>query len=115
MKKPVDPASWNEFLAEFSGRNRGRRSRFEAFSRRGVKEEDEEAIFESVSISGDTVTVNRTIRSNTHESAITDEVTGVHGIAIQYDSDNSENTMEFMDINGDMTVLHFESLVDGDS
>ena len=111
-KKIITPDQWNEYLADFSTRNQGRRARFEAFSRDGVAEEDEEAVFQSVSISGDRVTVGRAVSDG---PAITDEITGVHGIAVQLDSDGSDNTMEFMDTNGDLTVLHFESMVDGES
>jgi hypothetical protein len=111
-KKIIAPDQWNDYLADFSTRNQGRRARFEAFSRRGVAEEDEEAVFQTVSISGDRVTVSRSVSGG---SPITDEITGVHGIAVQLDSDGSDNTMEFMDTNGDLTVLHFESMVDGES
>ncbi len=114
-KKIIAPDQWNEYLSDFSTRNQGRRARFEAFSRRGVAEEDEEAVFQTVSISGDKVTVGRAVNTANGESPITDEVTGVHGIAVQLDSDGSDNTMEFMDTNGDLTVLHFESMVDGES
>jgi hypothetical protein len=115
MIKTIDPQEWAEFLTDFSTRNRGRRARFEAFSRQGVAEEDEEAVFEKIAIEKDVVTVTRTNRSASSDSAITDDVSGVHGISVQYDTDNSENTLEFMNTNGDMTVLHFESKVDGDS
>ena len=115
MKRLIDPSTWAEFLSEFSERNRGRRARFEAFSRDGVREEDEEAVFDRVSFSNGMATVTRNVIKADGETPIIDEVPEVHGISIQYDSDNSENTMEFMDTNGDMTVLHFESLVDGDS
>lgn len=114
-KKIITPDEWNEYLADFSIRNQGRRARFEAFSDDGVREEDEEAVFESVSISGDVVAVNRTIRADDKNAPIKDEITGVHGITVQLDSDGSDNTIEFMDSNGDLTVLHFESLVDGES
>lgn len=114
-KKIIAPDEWNEYLADFSTRNRGRRARFEAFSRDGVREEDEEAVFDRVSVSNGMATVTRNVIKADGETPIIDEVPDVHGISIQYDSDNSENTMEFMDTNGDMTVLHFESLVDGDS
>lgn len=114
-KKIIAPDQWNEYLADFSTRNQGRRARFEAFSRRGVAEEDEEAVFQTVSISGDKVTVGRAVNTASGESPITDEITGVHGIAVQLDSDGSDNTMEFMNTNGDLTVLHFESMVDGES
>ncbi|MEO5858354.1 MAG: hypothetical protein ABIR33_05330 [Pyrinomonadaceae bacterium] len=111
-KKIIAPDQWNEYLADFSTRNQGRRARFEAFSRGSVIEEDEEAVFQTVAISGDKVTIGRAVTAG---SAITDQVTGVHGIAVQLDSDGSDNTMEFMDTNGDLTVLHFESMVDGES
>ena len=114
-KKIIAPDEWNESLADFSTRNQGRRARFEAFSRSGVSEEDEEAVFESISISGDVATVNRMIRADNKNAPISDEITGVHGVAVQLDSDGSDNTMEFMDTNGDLTVLHFESMVDGES
>ena len=111
-KKIIAPDEWNEYLADFSTRNNGRRARFEAFSRDGVAEEDEEAVFRSVSLAGDKITVERAVAGG---SSISDEITGVHGIAVQLDSDRSDNTMEFMDTNGDLTVLHLESMVDGES
>lgn len=111
-KKTIDPAEWNKFLAEFSDRNRGRRVRFEEFTRRGVAEEDEEGAFESISIDKGVAEVKRRTAGR---ASITDHIDDIRGITVQYDSDGSENTMEFMDTNGNMTVMHFESLVDGDS
>ena len=46
---------------------------------------------------------------------MTDTFTDIRGIAVQPDVDGSDITLELTDSNGDMTVLHFESLVDGDS
>lgn len=114
-KKVIAPDEWNEYLADFSSRNQGRRARFEAFSHDGVAEEDEEAVFESVAIADSRVTINRTVRADDKNAPITDILAGVHGISVQLDSDGSDNTMEFMDTNGDLTVLHFESMVDGES
>ena len=114
-KKVIAPDEWTTYLGEFSSRNKGRRARFEAFSRGEVEEENEEAVFESISISGGKVSVNRMIKTGNQDRPIKDELTGVHGIAVQLDSDGSDNTMEFMDMNGDLTVLHFESMVDGES
>jgi hypothetical protein len=112
QKKNIEPAEWNNFLSEFSDRNTGRRARFEAFTADGVAEEDEEASFQSVSIENHVVTVDRvTARGET----ISDQIEDVRGIAVQLDSDESDNTMEFMDASGDVTVLHFESMVDGES
>jgi hypothetical protein len=115
-KKVVDPAEWPEFLQGFSARNRGRRARFELFSRSGdVGEEDEEGVFESASVDGGVVTITRTDNTEGKVETMADEIPNIHGITIQYDFDESENTIELMNDKGDMTVLHFESRVDGDS
>lgn len=111
-KKVIDPQEWQEFLSDFSERNRGRRARFETFSRGSVAEEDEEGTFESIAIDSGVVSVGRESAAGHDIGA---EITDVRGITVQLDSDGSENTMEFMDTNGDMTVLHFESMVDGES
>jgi hypothetical protein len=113
-KKVIPPDEWGRFVEEFSERNRGRRARFEAFAEGTVMEEDEEAVFESLSMDGGTVTVRRTIRTH-GEKSITDELTDIHGLTVQFDSDGSDNTIEFTDDNGDLAVLHFESMVDGEN
>ena len=116
MSKMIEPGDWSNFLSEFSERNRGRRARFELFSRGGdVGEEEQEGVFESASIAGSVVTVTRTDNTEGKNESMSDEIPNVHGIAVQYDSDNSENTIELTNDKGDMTVLHFESRVDGDS
>lgn len=115
MIKTIDPQEWSEYLAGFSTRNRGRRARFELFSGGGVAEESEEGVFDRIAIENDIATVTRIDRSEGNDSTVTAEIKGVRGIAVQLDTDNSENTLEFTNSNGDMTVLHFESRVDGDS
>lgn len=112
QKNTIDRTDWDSFLSEFSDRNTGRRARFEAFTDDGVAEEDEEGSFQSVSFENGTVTVDRVTATG---ESISDTIEDVHGIAVQLDSDDSENTIEFTDSNGDLTVLHFESRVDGDS
>ena len=39
----------------------------------------------------------------------------IRGISIQYDTDESEDMLEFTNDNNELTTLHFESRVDGDS
>lgn len=112
LRKMIESSEWRNFLSGFSDRNSGRRARFEAFTTDGVAEEDEEAAFQNVTIDGTRAVIDRV---NTHGKLISDTVEDVRGISIQYDSDDSENTMEFADSNGNMTVLHFESMVDGES
>jgi hypothetical protein len=49
------------------------------------------------------------------DQPISDELTGIRGIAVQHDSDGSDNTIEFTDERGDLAILHFESTVDGEN
>jgi hypothetical protein len=50
MNEYLDPAHWGEFLAQFSGRNRFRRARFETFGRGLVREEEQEAHLEKITV-----------------------------------------------------------------
>lgn len=114
--KLIEPAKWNEFLNDFSKQNRGRRARFELFRRDGeVAEEGQEGYFESASIDDEAITIIRIDKSNIEEYEMTDRIPNVHGVAVQLDSDGSDNTLELTNERGDMTVLHFESTIDGDS
>ena len=113
-KKVIPPDEWGKYLEAFSSRNRGRRARFEAFAGGTVTEEDEEAVFESISGGGGTFTVRRLNRTN-NDDPIDDELTEIRGLTVQLDSDGSDNTIEFLDSAGDMAVLHFESMVDGEN
>ncbi len=116
VTKMIDPTEWTEFLAEFSERNRGRRARFELFRRDGeVAEEGQEGYFEQVSIDNSIVTIERKYKNHEKDRTMTDAIPNIHGISVQYDTDESENTVEFTNDKGDMTVLHFESMVDGGS
>ena len=116
MIKMVEPQEWQTFLGSFSNRNRGRRARFEVFGPNGgFKEEEREGSFQSVSMDGDTVTVTRSYQKQSQESTMTDELKNILGISVQYDTDNSEDMLQFTDDRGGMTTLHFESKVDGDS
>ena len=116
MIKMVEPQEWETFLGSFSNRNRGRRARFEVFGPNGgFKEEEQEGSFQSVSIDGDTVTVTRNYQKQGQESTMTDELKNILGISVQYDTDKSEDMLQFTDDKNSMTTLHFESKVDGDS
>jgi len=116
QKKAIEPSSWSEFLTDFSKRNRGRRARFEIFGVQGsVSEETREGVFESASINGRVVKIDRSYDDDGTLRTMTDDLHDVHGIEVQFDVDNTEDTIEFTDHNGDMTVLHFESNIDGDS
>ncbi len=111
----VEPEKWQAFMIEFSERNKGRRARFELFRGGDLSEEEQEGSFESIKIERSTVTVERSYEHGGTQRTMTDTFTDIRGIAVQPDVDGSDNTLELTDSNGDMTVLHFESLVDGDS
>lgn len=116
QKNTIDPAGWGDFLQDFSERNRGRRARFDLFERSGrTAEEQQEGVFESATLEDRHVTVVRGYEDRGEAKTMTDEIKDVHGIAVQLDTDGSESTIEFLNHNGDMTQLHFESNVDGDS
>lgn len=115
QKRSIESSEWTRFLNNFSSRNRGRRARFELFHTGTSQEEQQEGHFENISIEGRVVTVGRSYESRGEQKTMTDEITDTHGIVVQIDTDGSEDTLEFSNHNGDLTVLHFESLVDGDS
>ncbi len=116
MIKTVDPAEWQNFLGEFSDRNRGRRARFALFGRTGIaREEDQEGHFETISIVDHTVNVKRTYEKHGETETMSDDIRDVRGITVQLDTDGSEDVLELADDKGNLTALHFESLVDGGS
>jgi hypothetical protein len=112
----VEPSEWEKFLSDFTENNCGRRARFEIFGPNGsFKEEAQEGNFQSISISGNTVTVVRNYEKHGSLAMMKDELKNVRGISAQYDTDNSIDMLEFADEKGGMTTLHFESKVDGNS
>lgn len=111
----IEQDQWEGFLKEFSERNKGRRARFELFIGNNVEEESREGVFSSASVSGDSIIIDRIDNTGSNERTMSDELKNVHGISVQHDTDNSENTIQFMDKQGDVAILHFESMVDGDS
>ena|SRR5690606_32285761 len=116
IPKMIEPANWSRYLDEFSARNRGRRARFELFRRDGeIAEEEQEGSFDSISLDGTAVVVVRIDKSKREDAEMKDRIPNVHGISVQLDSDGSDNTVEFTNERGDLTILHFESEVDGDS
>ncbi|MEP6788696.1 MAG: hypothetical protein ABJB40_09720 [Acidobacteriota bacterium] len=115
MIKMIEPQEWDTFLNGFTERNHGRRARFEIFSHGDFSEEEREAYFENVSIDGNTVTVKRSYDKHGERATMTDTLENIRGISIQYDTDNSEDMLEFTNERNELTTLHFESRVDGDS
>jgi hypothetical protein len=115
MIKAIDRENWDNFLADFTERNRGRKARFEIFSRGDFSEEEQEARFESAGADGKTVTISRSYTNRGEPATMTDTLENIRGIAVQYDVDNSEDMLEFTNDKNELTTLHFQSMVDGDS
>ncbi|MGI9056725.1 MAG: hypothetical protein ACR2F2_13100 [Pyrinomonadaceae bacterium] len=118
-KKTIEPKNWAEFLEGFSARNNNRRARFNIFRGGEAQEEDQEAHLEDVKLvaNGDAknVEIIRIDRANSTADKINDVITNVRGIAVQYDTDKSEDVLEITDDQNTLISLRMESKVDGAS
>ncbi|MGI9035532.1 MAG: hypothetical protein ACR2GD_05780 [Pyrinomonadaceae bacterium] len=115
--KQIDPQNWTKFLREFSARNNNRRARFQIFKGSQAQEEGQEAHLEEVSLKDEagakTVIVTRIDRTNGDGEKIHDTISDVLGVAVQYDTDGSEEALEITDKENELIMLRFESRVDG--
>lgn len=117
MSKAIEPNDWANFLEEFSARNKERRARFYIFFASGeTLEEEEEGRFKSAVLSknGDKTKVV-VERGTTSGDVMTDPIENVRGVAVQYETDGSENILEVTDGKNTLFSLRFESKLDGDS
>ena len=117
-KKIIKPDNWQEFLREFADRNNNRRARFDIFRRNGeVEEEGTEAHLEDVVLKNEgeskTVEIIRIERGNANAEKNRVVMTNVRGIAVQYDTDGSEDALEITDDQNSLISLRMESKVDG--
>jgi GTP-binding protein EngB required for normal cell division len=119
MSKIIEPKRWENFLEEFSERNRDRRARFQVFTHGEANEEEQEAHLENILLdkkgNETKVAVTRIDKSDEEDKRMTDTINNVHGISVQYETDRSENLLEFTDDRGNLTILRFESKLDGAS
>jgi hypothetical protein len=113
MIRTIEPQNWDAFLNEFTERNRGRRARYEVFSGGDIIEEDEEAHLESISINDGSVTVKRTYEMHGEPAETKVDLENIRGISVQYDTDNSEDMLEFTNERNELVTLRLESRVDG--
>ena len=116
--KQIEPANWEEFLRDFADRNNNRRVRFDVFRRDGTTEEESsEEHLEDIRLKTDgnsrSVEVIRVDRGKANARKTHNEITNVKGIAVQYDTDGSEDALEITDDENTLISLHFESKVDG--
>lgn len=117
MSKAIEPNDWADFLEEFSKRNKERRARFYIFFASGeTLEEEEEGRFKDASLSRDGDKTRVVVeRGTTDGNQMTDPIENVRGVAVQYETDGSENILEITDTKNTLFSLRFESKLDGDS
>ena len=119
-KKLIKPENWEEFLQEFSGRNKNRRARLDVFRSSGKTEEEaQELRLEEVVLrrSGERedVEIVRVDRTEGDAEKSKETVTNVRGVAVQYDVDGSEDALEITDDQNTLVMLRMESKFDGAS
>lgn len=115
---PIGAEDWSEFLQEFSTRNYNRRVRFDVFRSSGeVEEEGQESHLEDIVLKKNgknkNIEIIRIDRSESSADKIKDLITNVRGIAVQYDTDGSEDALEITDDQNTLISLRFESKIDG--
>lgn len=118
--KQIEPGNWAEFLRDFASRNNNRRVRFDVFRADGTTEEESsEEHLEDIRLKADgnskAVEVVRLDRGKANAKKTHNVITNVRGIAVQYDTDGSEDALEITDGENTLISLHFESKVDGAS
>ncbi len=117
-KAIIEPDNWSEFLQEFSTRNYNRRARFDIFRSSGeVVEEEKESHLEGLSLKEEagnrSINIIRIDRSEKNTGKVRDTITNVIGVAVQYDTDGSEDILEITDRQNTLISLRLESRVDG--
>ncbi|MEJ7862032.1 MAG: hypothetical protein WKF90_10405 [Pyrinomonadaceae bacterium] len=120
MSKLIEPNNWAEFLKEFTTRNKNRRARFNIFFSSGeTVEEGEEGHLEDVALNKNgsytEVVIKRADQSAGNEETMVDTIERVRGVAVQYETDGSENILEITDGKNTLFSLRFESKLDGAS
>ena len=116
----IEPENWNEFLQAFSIRNNDRRARFDVYRSNGkVEEEEQEAHLEDVVLRQNgnhkNIEVIRIDRADKNADKLRDTITNVRGLAVQFDTDGSEDALEITDDQNSLISLRLESKVDGAS
>ena len=119
-REAISAGEWKSFLRDFVERNKGRRSRFDIFRANGSTEEEGiEAHLEEIIYKNDgnskNVEVIRIDKSNNKSEEVRVAITNLRGIGVQYDTDGSEDVLEFTDNQNTLVSLRFESKVDGAS
>jgi hypothetical protein len=118
--KQIEPGLWEEFLRDFAARNNNRRARFDVYRSGGATEEEaREEHLEDIRLKTDgnsrSVEIVRIDRGKSTAEKRHDVITDVRGIAVQYDTDGSEDALEITDDQNTLISLHFESKIDGAS
>lgn len=120
MIKGIAENDWGKFLHDFSARNRGRRSRFEFFTKSNVQEEGAEGHLETITLETEgndapRLLIKRRDEGGTEAREVVELISAVRRLSVQYDTDNSEDALEIEDTHGKLVLLRMESKVDGAS
>lgn len=117
MSKAIEYSNWEDFLKEFSDRNRDRRARFHIFRNGEMNEEEQEGHFQKASVEKNdnvsNVVITRSYLDGEEEKTMTDTLENIRGIAVQYENDKSENILELTNSQNHLYSLRFESKIDG--
>ena len=116
--KQIEAENWHDFLRDFAARNNNRRARFDVYRADGTTEDEgQESHLEDDSLKTDgdskAVEIVRIDRAHSDAHKTHDVVSNVRGIAVQYDTDGSEDALEITDDENTLVSLRFESRVDG--
>ena len=117
-RKLIAPDDWESFLENFTERNKDRRARFDVFRKNGaVEEENQESHLEKISFvkNDKKVEVVRIDRTENKNEKVENQITKVKSLFVQYDTDGSEDALEFLDNEDALISLRMESKVDGAS
>ena len=115
-RKLIAPDDWESFLEDFTERNKNRRARFDVFRKNGkVEEENQESHLEKISFvkNDKKVEIVRIDRTENKNEEIKNQITKVKSLFVQYDTDGSEDVLEFLDNEDSLISLRMESKVDG--
>ncbi len=119
-RKMIAPEDWETFLHDFAARNKNRRARFDVFRHSGAVETEarEEHLADIVFANENnkkSVEIIRVDGNDDNAEKTRDIITNVRGIAVQYETDGSENALEITDDQDTLISLRLESKLDGNS
>lgn len=121
MRKNIKPSSWQANLSDFSERNKLRATRLEVFGRAKEVESDfwlEDGLLlagialERDSVHGPSLEIMLQVPTVPTRNHMTHTITGVKRVGLET-VDGRDEALEIEDREGSVTIMHFESEVQG--